>query len=217
MALGKRKVVATVTGKEIVDNIVKKMKTAGPDGEGADVTEAAAISKAGQTGRCAMRRCPLRWMGTCNRMGPFRDLQDHLASDHHFECRKKLPREKHFCTAAGLTSPKEWGHLVTLGGYTLACVVGYNPKVSETHGFVVVFSLQRGAGAALGPISATIRPVASGDSSMRAAKFTWAEVPFATADLESVAGLFPAKLFSPRSEEGRPHERAVEVTFQIES
>mmetsp|Transcript_58458 Transcript_58458/g.131707 ORF Transcript_58458/g.131707 Transcript_58458/m.131707 type:complete len:212 (-) Transcript_58458:87-722(-) len=211
MAPGKRKVVATATGKEILETIVKKMKTVGEGGEGAEEAE----EKQGQF-RCYSKKCPLRWLG-CKRAGPFRDLQEHLTTDHHFELRKKLPREKRFCTASGLEGPKEWGQIVTIGGHAIVCLVGFHPSVSKTHGFVVVFSLSKGAGAALGPVSASLQPVGNQDNAMRCAKFTWSEVPHASADLEQVCGLFPAKLFTPRLDEGKPHERAVEVTIQFEA
>mmetsp|Transcript_8288 Transcript_8288/g.23338 ORF Transcript_8288/g.23338 Transcript_8288/m.23338 type:complete len:220 (-) Transcript_8288:101-760(-) len=215
MVAEKRKERATISGKEIVDTIIKKMKTGHVEStpEEKAAAEAAAAARAN---RCSARRCPLRWTGFCPRSGPFHDLQEHLTVDHHFEMRKKLPREKRFCTSSGLEEPKEWGHLVTVRGQVLAYVIGYQPTISKTHGFVVPFCLKKGAGAVIGPLSVTLQPVSSQETVIRATTFTWSEVPHFSADLEEVACFFPVKLLTPRVAEGKPHERAVEVTLQCE-
>jgi len=212
----RKRPVATVSGKEIVESIVKKMKTA-PE-EGKERVTGAEIGVAnGSQARCDVRRCPLRWAGICKRSGPVKDLQEHLISDHHFVVRRKLPSKKHFCTSSGLEAPKEWGHIATVRGHTLAYVIGYQPSISRTHGFVAAFTLNAGAGKALGTVTADLRPVAQEESGGAAgAKYTWSEAPYANADIESVCGFFPVKLFSPRLDVGKPHERAVEVTIQCE-
>merc|ERR1711941_128717 len=110
---------------------------------------------------------------------------------------------------SGLESAREWGHIVTVKGHTLAYVVGYQPLVSKTHGYVFAFSLQPGDDPTPGQIIARVKPVEPQESIVRGASFTWNEVPRAKADIEQLAGLFPLKLFTPRRAEGKPHERAV--------
>mmetsp|Transcript_50211 Transcript_50211/g.142385 ORF Transcript_50211/g.142385 Transcript_50211/m.142385 type:complete len:192 (+) Transcript_50211:1-576(+) len=189
------------------------MKTVGD--RGAPEVAATAAASSAVPVRC--RNCPLRWAGGCRSDGPVQDLREHLLNDHKFATRNKLPVKKHFCTSSGFEGAREWGHLVTLRGHTLAYVIGYQPSVSKTHGFVSIFAMQHSDAQALGPISVSIAPVVPKDSAgVRAAQFSWSEVPHANADVEQVAGLFPIKLFSSRLAEGKPHERAVEITIQTE-
>lgn len=220
----KHREVVAVTGKDILDTIVKKMKVVGDGGVLPEV--------ASPPVRC--RRCPLRWCGVVQKEGPIRDLKEYLLKDHKFVARRKLPIKKHFCTSSGFEGAREWGHLVDIHGHTLAYVIGYNPHVSKTHCFVSVFTLHpqqrqqprpgqprtEGERAPLGPVTVIIRPSVTKDSGgVREARFTWTDVPHggtatAPADLEPLCGLFPMKLFSSRLAEGLPHERAIELSIE---
>jgi len=154
-------------------------------------------------------------------VGPIRDLRDYLINDRSFQPRRTLPKNKRFCTSSTLSPESEgklWGHVVTLeGGRQVACAVGYQPEISRTHGFISVFALDEAASAC--PVRATVSMVSSADSShlMRSAEFRWSDLPKVNADLEQVAGLFPIKLFTSRLAEGKPHERIVEVTVQLDN
>uniref|UniRef100_A0A6V0FK11 SIAH-type domain-containing protein n=1 Tax=Zooxanthella nutricula TaxID=1333877 RepID=A0A6V0FK11_9DINO len=204
----RREAEATVTGKDILDTVAKKMKIVKEGGAAAE-----AILSSASAVRC--RRCPLHWAGSCPRPGPIKDVREHLVQDHKFVTRKNLPVKKRFCTASGFEGPREWGHLVSQRGQLVAYVVGYQPSFSKSHAYVSVFTLRQSDAQALGPVSASLAPLEPKESScMRSAKFSWSEVPNASMDLEQAAGLFPLRLFSGRVAEGRPHERAVEVTIE---
>ncbi|CAJ1448083.1 unnamed protein product [Effrenium voratum] len=223
---------AIASGKQIYESILTKMRT----GEvtmptTAPKIAAPTISKVSKptrpaVKRCSAKRCPLRWLG-CESKGPFKDIREHLIEDHHFQSRRHLPRQKRYCTSSLLAhEAKEWGHVVLLpGGRQLACVIGLHPDVSRTHGYISLFTLERGD---LAPLNATAEICALKDQAACAhvgaehgqigsAKFSWQQVPPVSADLAPVCGLFPLRLFTPRLSEGKPHERLVEVTVQLES
>ncbi|CAK0805566.1 unnamed protein product [Prorocentrum cordatum] len=198
----KREEMCTVSGKEIVDSIQKKMRMVDAAGKGESGTR-----------KVELRLCKVKAPGAtlATRSGTVQDLQEYLIKYHHFENKRKLPVKKRFCTSTGLHEPKKWGHLIRVKGHLLGYVVGYEPAVSKTHGFVSVFCFDRDAVAEIGAIGVRVSPVDGKECHMRTARFSWSEIPHAGMDLEQVCGLFPMKLLTPRLAEGRPHERAVEA------
>eukprot|EP00927_Polykrikos_kofoidii_P064066 TRINITY_DN59093_c0_g1_i1.p1 TRINITY_DN59093_c0_g1~~TRINITY_DN59093_c0_g1_i1.p1 ORF type:complete len:206 (-),score=17.80 TRINITY_DN59093_c0_g1_i1:131-748(-) len=196
----------------------RKVYAVRPNGK--EISEAVAKRLRGEPPEAKNAHAPLRWLSMLKRDRSIHDLSHKLTTEHAFVLRSKLPKNSHFSTTRSLETPKQWGHLVTVRGHHLAYVIGYQPAFSTTHGFLFVFSLQPGAGPALGPISATVQSTDSQDPASvvsPTSRFTWAEVPHAgSPDLEFTAGLFPVKLFTSRKSEGRPHERAVEVSIRCE-
>eukprot|EP00929_Paragymnodinium_shiwhaense_P094878 TRINITY_DN5571_c0_g1_i1.p2 TRINITY_DN5571_c0_g1~~TRINITY_DN5571_c0_g1_i1.p2 ORF type:complete len:205 (-),score=26.20 TRINITY_DN5571_c0_g1_i1:88-702(-) len=188
---------------------------------GQDIQEAVAKKMRGEAPDPTVGTAPLRWLRTLKSGKTIHDLPGRLTTEHGFVVRSRLPKASHFSTSRSAESPKQWGHIVTVRGHHLAYVIGYQPSFSRTHGFIFVFSLHAGAGAALGPVSATVSATDPQDAAALgapSARLTWAEVPHAgNPELEHTAGLFPVRLFTSRKAEGRPHERAVEVTIRLES
>eukprot|EP00931_Biecheleriopsis_adriatica_P051177 TRINITY_DN29657_c0_g2_i1.p1 TRINITY_DN29657_c0_g2~~TRINITY_DN29657_c0_g2_i1.p1 ORF type:complete len:256 (+),score=52.26 TRINITY_DN29657_c0_g2_i1:96-863(+) len=234
--------VATTSGKDIYKSIVERMRTGDvtmkvepkivplkkdassgktkvvlKGGKTAGTSKGAGGS--GQTPRFPAKECPLRWVG-CEHIGSLRDARDHLIEEHKFQPRRSLPKGKRLCTSSTLTSEaKEWGHIITLqGGRQLACMVGFHPEVSRTHGYISVFVLDGNSKGPIGPLTAEVATVKEERAAcaMSSATFTWSQVPSVNEDLEPLAGLFPARLFTPRLAEGKPHERVVEVTFMFD-
>eukprot|EP00441_Pelagodinium_beii_P040044 CAMPEP_0197627136 /NCGR_PEP_ID=MMETSP1338-20131121/5829_1 /TAXON_ID=43686 ORGANISM="Pelagodinium beii, Strain RCC1491" /NCGR_SAMPLE_ID=MMETSP1338 /ASSEMBLY_ACC=CAM_ASM_000754 /LENGTH=146 /DNA_ID=CAMNT_0043197769 /DNA_START=28 /DNA_END=465 /DNA_ORIENTATION=+ len=140
----KRNELSTASGKDIYESIIKKMKTGEHEIKTSTATTQLKPSKPktvplksskpsksagfGKPVRCSAKRCPLRWTGMSQHVGPIRDLREYLINEHNFQPRRTLPKNKRFCTSSTLSPESEgklWGHVVTLeGGRQLACVVG---------------------------------------------------------------------------------------------
>eukprot|EP00913_Durusdinium_trenchii_P022002 g20675.t1 len=209
------------SGKQIYESILVKMRTGEVTMPGVQTRPKTVVKPKTKTShslkRCPAPRCPLRWLG-CE-TGPIKDLRKHLLEEHNFQSRRHLPKRKRFCTSSLLQhEPKEQQsrqHLLLPGGRQLACVVGFHPDISRTHGLISIFAVERALTNA-GHLAADTTQGRQAPG-MSGAKFTWNTVPAANADLEPQCGLFPLRLFTPRLLEGKPHERLLEVTIKLEA